>query len=278
MRRTVIVFVTMLAGALAIVAAALAGKGGGGGADVTAFYPDLRAVVPKHLNLVNQQQQEYLRFSNGIANTGTGPWALRPEHQLGVNPTTTAIQEIRSANTLYKCGEQPKQITACYDVLAEIPTTNFEYHPTHNHWHTADVALFEVRAGSLTGPIVNQNSRKNGFCLIDLYKLDGNAPTSEKVFWDCYTSYQGVSAGWVDQYHQATDGQQVDLTGAPDGVYYLVSITNSERRFIERDYTNNTSWVRFSLKTESNGNRKVTELGHSDCDSPGLCGEVSANR
>ena len=30
-------------------------------------YPDLRTVVPTHLNLVNQQQNEYLRLSNGIA-------------------------------------------------------------------------------------------------------------------------------------------------------------------------------------------------------------------
>ena len=40
----------------------------------TALYPDLRTVVPAHLNLVNQQQQDILRFSNGIANTGAGPW------------------------------------------------------------------------------------------------------------------------------------------------------------------------------------------------------------
>jgi len=67
----------------------------------------LRTVVPAHLNLVNQQQNECLRFSNGIANTGGGPWAMRPENELGVNPTTTAIQEIRSSNAQYKCGEQP---------------------------------------------------------------------------------------------------------------------------------------------------------------------------
>lgn len=36
-------------------------------------YPDLRAVVPQKVQLVNQQQHEWLRFSNGIANTGTGP-------------------------------------------------------------------------------------------------------------------------------------------------------------------------------------------------------------
>jgi hypothetical protein len=281
MRRTVVLFAVMVLGALVIVAAALAGRGGGGGAapaDLSPYYPDLRTVVPQHLNFVHQQGRELLRFSNGIANTGAGPWALRPEHQLGLEPTTTAIQEIRSSNAQYECGEQPKQVKECYTVLGETPTTVFEYHPTHNHWHTASVALFEVRRGSPAGPIVGNNSIKTGFCLIDLVKIDGNAPTSEKVFWDCYTSYQGISAGWVDQYHQATDGQEVDLTGVPSADdYYLVSTSNPDGTFVERTTTNNAAWVKFSLTATSNGNRKVTVLAHSPCD-PGLCGESSPNR
>lgn len=279
MRRGVVVFSLFLAGALTIVAAALAGRGGGG-TDLTALYPDMRTVVPQHLNLVNQQQKEYLRFSNGIANTGGGPWAMRPDPPLDqATSTVTAIQEIRSNGSYYKCGEQPKQVTACYDVLAEYPTSVFEYHPSHNHWHINDVALFEVRKGSPTGPVVGGNSIKTTFCLIDWYKLDDNSPTTERVFFSCYTSYQGISVGWVDQYHQATDGQQVDLTGVPNGnEYYLVSTSNADRVFLEQDYTNNTAWVRFTLSSDSQGNRKVTVTGHSPCDSPGLCGENTTNR
>ena len=48
----------------------------------------------------------------------------------------------------------------------------FAFHPAHNHWHIGDVALFEVRKGSPTGPIVGGNSIKTTFCLIDWYKLD----------------------------------------------------------------------------------------------------------
>ena len=242
-------------------------------------YPDLRTVVPTHLNFVHQQQHDYLRFSNGIANTGSGPWAMRPEHELGLTPTTTAIQEIRSSNAQYLCGTQPKPSQPCYTLLDEEPVSTFEYHPTHNHWHTADVALFEVRKGSPEGPVVGSNSVKLGFCLLDLYKLEDNAPTSEKTFWDCYTSYQGISVGWVDQYHQATDGQQVDLTGVADAKdYYLVSTTNPTGAFLEEDETNNAAWVKFTLSSSSNGNRKVTVTGHSPCENPGLCGERSANR
>jgi len=270
---------TVVAGGAVLVAGAaiaLAGKPGG---TSTALYPDLRTVVPAHLNLVNQQQNEYLRFSNGIANTGGGPWALRPEPPIGTAPTTTAVQEIRSSNAQYKCGEEPKQVTECYTVLFEQAVSMFEYHPTHNHWHTADVARFEVRQGGPAGAVVGGNSIKVGFCLLDLYKLEDNAPTSEKTFWDCYTGYQGISVGWVDQYHQSTDGQQVDLTGLPNGDdYYLVSTTNPTGGFLEQDKTNNTAWVRFTLSAESNGNRKVTVTDHSPCENPGMCGERSTNR
>jgi hypothetical protein len=276
--RARLIVATVIAGGLALAiggSMALAGKA----APDTSKYPDLRTVVPDHLNLVNQQQHEYLRFSNGVANTGPGPWALRPEHELGSTPTTTAIQEIRSSNAQYLCGTQPKQNDPCYTILGEQAVSIFEYHPTHNHWHTADVARFEVRQGSPTGPVVGGNSIKVGFCLLDLYNLEGNAPTSEKVFWDCYTSYQGVQSNWVDQYHQSTDGQQVELTGLPNRTdYYLVSTTNPTGVFIEQNKTNNTAWAKFALSADSNGNRKVTVTAHSPCESPGMCGDLSPNR
>lgn len=271
--------VTLVFGLAVLVAGATvatAGKPSGS----TALYPDLRTVVPTHLNLVNKGQQEILRFSNGIANTGAGPWALRPEPPLtDATTAVSAVQELRDSGALYRCGEQPKQVTECYNVVSERVAGTFEFHPEHNHWHIGDVALFEVRKGSPTGPIVGGNSIKTTFCLIDWYKLDDNAPATERTFFDCYTSFQGISSGWVDQYHQSTEGQQVDLTGVPDATdYYLVSTANYAGIFTETDLTNNTAWVRFSLTSDSQGNRKVTVTERSPCDSPGLCGERSTNR
>jgi hypothetical protein len=272
-------FVVLIAatGGLALIAAfpLYAGKAPSGG-----LLPDMRAVVPQHLQLVNQQQRETLRFSNGVANSGPGPWALRPDPPLSQATTTvTAVQEIRDSNAYYKCGEQPKQVTACYNVVREFPAGTFEFHPAHNHWHIGDVALFEVRKGSPTGPIVGGNSIKTTFCLIDWYKLDGNTPASERVFFDCYHSFQGIQSGWVDQYHQSTEGQQLDLTGVPDADdYYLVTTSNFSGRFEESNYANNTAWVKFRLLQDSSGNRKIEVTDHSTCEGPGLCGDLATNR
>jgi hypothetical protein len=270
--------------AVATVFAATALARTDGGTAPAGLLPDLRTVVPTHLQLVNEQQRETLRFSNGIANTGPGPWALRPDPFPDDAPpeteTIAAVQEFRDSNAYYKCGEQPKQVTACYNVVSEKVTGEFVFHPAHNHWHIGDVALFEVRKGSPTGRIVGGNSIKTTFCLIDWYKLSDNSPTAERTFFDCYASYQGIQSGWVDQYHQSTTGQQLDLTGVPNASdYYLVSTANYAGTYTETDSANNTAWVKFRLSSDSKGNRKVEVTAHSPCvEGTGLCGEHSTNR
>jgi hypothetical protein len=249
---------------LSVIILSLVAIGAASAAPRTAgLLPDIRTVVPAHLQIVNSQQRDILRFSNGIANTGAGDWRMRPQILSSAN-IQNAVQEILDANR---------------NVVREEVVSTFEYHASHNHWHIGDVALFEVRKGSPTGPIVGNNSLKVTFCLIDWYKLDDNSPSHERIYWDCYTSYQGIAPGWVDQYHQSTEGQQLDLTGVPNADdYYLVSTSNHAGVFIESNYTNNTAWVKFRLYQDSNCNRKIQVTEKSPCESPGMCGERSTNR
>jgi len=82
----------------------------------------------------------------------------------------------------------------------------------------------------------------------------------------------------VDQYHQSTEGQQLDVTGIPEGEYYLVSTTNPDARFLESNLSNNTAWVKFRISRQSQGNPKLDVIDRSPCDSPALCGEGVPNR
>lgn len=245
--------------------------------------PDLETVVPVHLNIQNSHQREILRFSNGIANRGLGDLRLRPDPLPGgTNETTDACQEILDAPAFGL--ENPEQ-----HIVGQHLASTFEYHTGHNHWHIDNVALFEVRVanddgtgGSYGDLLVNDLgeslSVKSTACLIDWYKLDDNSPTSERTYFSCETSFQGIAPGWVDQYHQATEGQQIDVTGAPVDIYYLVSTANPVRSFIEEDYDNNIAWTSFQLNRDSKGNPKIELISHSPCDTPNMCGEGIPNR
>jgi hypothetical protein len=49
--------------------------------------------------------------------------------------------------------------------------------------------------------------------------------------YDC--NFQGISAGWGDDYPGRLDGQWVDVTGVPPGDYELVVIVNPAGRIRE---------------------------------------------
>jgi hypothetical protein len=256
---------------------------GPGSIPAAARLPDMRTVVPQHLQVVNPAKgtkREVLRFSNGVANMGDGPWRMRPEFPLGdITQPQKAVQEL--LNSTDSSG----------GVVYEKVVSQFEYHPTHNHWHIDGIALFEVRASlghaagagrKDIGGVVGGNSIKTTFCLIDWVRYEGNSNTGKKtdrVYFDCAGAYQGVSVGWVDQYHQATDGQELDLTGLAAGYYYLVSVANPDGVFLEKSTSNNRAWVFFELRRDSEGNAKLEVIADSfEIDGEGLPDTYSANR
>lgn len=265
-----------------------------------ALLPDLFTVVPKHLQIQNTQQTETLRFSNGIANLGRGPWWLEPDFpDAGSGETCQAAYQVITGpehfegREIIPTDEQVPAPDGTFELRCQ--KGNFDFHETHNHWHIDNVGEFKVcvaddfdvfgrdcEPAATTGgePTVGI---KFTFCLIDWYRLGTNSPSSDPTrnFFSCETGFQGVSPGWVDQYHQATDGQEIDITGLPAGDYVLVSTVNvgaldGAPVFEEEDPTNNTSWVRFALRRASNGNAQlVQEVGACDDDAEYLA-EVEA--
>jgi hypothetical protein len=289
-RRVIPAMVAVLSLVFAGVALAAGGGGGGGGAGGATdpcpggLEPDLQPIVPHHLQIQNTGGREYLRLSNGIANLSGGPWHLHPQTVVaGEGGTTTAIQDIWS-----KVGG-PADPTA--SIVCSIETTEFEFHPAHNHWHIGSVANFSVNrandtglGGSIGAVVVNDRgiaqSFKTTFCLIDWVKIDAQKKTPDVTYWACDRTapFQGVSVGWIDQYHHSLEGQEVDLTGAPTGTYYLRIHANDAAVFIESNLANNVAWVSFNLSRDSNGNPKISLVSHSACAPTNMCGESLPNR
>lgn len=245
--------------------------------------PDLMTVVPKHLSIQNEHQREMLRFSNGIANVGEGPFWLEPEYPDPSEGTSCQAAYQLLAGPDHFEGQQiiptDEQIPAPIGTYAaRCEKGSFDYHETHNHWHIDNVGELKVCTQAdfdvlgpecppaLTAPGQPTVGIKFTFCLIDWYKLGDNTPNSDPTrnFFACGTGFQGISPGWVDQYHHTTPGQEVDITGIPAGDYVLVSTVNMGA-FEEEDTTNNSAWVRFHLGRDNQGNPNIEdEVGSCD--------------
>lgn len=226
--------------------------------------PDLRAVVPDHIGIQNQKivnedgtvNQEWLRFSNGIADTGLGDWRMVP---LGPATPDALAQDTRQ-----------HFINSDGDCVGFLETGSFVYHPEHHHWHMKDVVEFSVRKAANNGPdmsdngIVGISENKVTFCIEDVYNMIGNTKTAERIYWDCATSLQGIQAGWSDQYHQSREGNEVPIDNLENDVdYYLVHHVNFAGLYGELDESNNIAWQKFQVTDDGNGNRKLVLLENS---------------
>lgn len=232
--------------------------------------PDLREAVPQQIGLQNTNHQSYLRVSTAIGNTGTGQWQMK-----AVTPATPSEPQLAIQQLLKSDG------TLAYQAIV----SQFEYHPAHKHFHIAAVSSYQIYTAD--GPTDNDISnnvpvgigaQKVTFCLIDWVKISDNSPNNERAYSDCNGDFQGVSPGWMDQYHQELEGQELNVTNLPTGYYFLVLTANPEHHFIESDFTNNQSWTLLKYTNDGKGNPKFSILGNSACpDYPGMC-EFTANR
>jgi len=285
------------------VAAAPGGNGNGGngngGNDVPsvpdgALLPDVTPGVPKHLAIHNQQQNEFLRFTNVWANLGPGTLEfepLFPDPDADEGTTQDAFQNLYDDEGNFGLTDQN---------VWHNNVSQFIFHATHNHWHIDDVGEFAVRAydpnnPDVPGDIVDAaSSIKVGFCITNVFKYDGSeSPTSQRLYWDCEVGLQGIQPGWVDQYHQSVEGNEIDITGLPNGIYFLTHTWNPANSFVDADVSNDVAWIKFELTDENNGNgngngdksgnRKIIEIEgfapecQADGSTPGICGDINKN-
>jgi hypothetical protein len=240
-----------------------------------ALLPDIVEEI-SHIQIVNRQQQEILRFSTTHWNQGAGPLQVR-----GATETGECPPDLRDQGSLCTFAKQ-ELLDAVGNVVDSVDAGISIFHIEHNHWHQADVARFELHAGAISGPIVAANTKVT-FCLID---VDSDPlfvdRRSERVYWDCGGVFQGISVGWGDEYHQSTPLQDMNITGIPEGEYYLTHVANPARNWTESNYDNNDAWVKLYISRKG-ANPEVRVLSESPCpvtdphspDYQVLCGNTS---
>lgn len=230
--------------------------------------PDITEEAPQHLSLQRAQQEEWLRFTSTHWNEGEGPLQIRGGGQTGpcqIEEAGTIIDSICTYST-------QEVLDADGQVVYTQPAGVALFHPEHHHWHQDLVADFVLRAGSLDGPIVGQ-ATKVTYCLVDFDAWNGLGSTA--TYADCNAELQGISPGFGDEYHHSTEGQEIEVTNTPAGVYYLTHEADPSNKWLESSDANNTSWTKFELqRTSGSGNGKIVILEESAC--TGLaCGNTS---
>jgi hypothetical protein len=191
--------------------------------------PDLQAMPPHELWIQVDPETETrrLRFSTVIVNGGPGRLELR-----GVqHPATGTFGAFQIIST---------QVGA--EVDRHVGT--FVFHAEHNHWHFEDFTELELWS-YLPGPVLVRQHAATGkasFCLSDTDHLDPSLPNSpaSKAFVTCELAVQGISPGWGDTYFSTDPGQELDITGLPDGRYAIRSTADPTNRVQEADDANNS--------------------------------------
>jgi hypothetical protein len=139
----------------------------------------------------------------------------------------------------------------------------FIYHPTHDHIHVENWTQFHLRQvlpDSGVGAIIASGD-KTSFCVLDLSVYDSSLPNYNPSgqFHNCSSTIQGLSVGWADTYSKDLDGQNIDITNVPDGVYWLEAQVDPDTAMLESRDTNNASRVLVVIGNPSPANADAYE-------------------
>ncbi|UIX32472.1 lysyl oxidase family protein [Streptomyces sp. GQFP] len=222
--------------------------------------PDLRSLPAWDIAITDGEDgdvagKDYLAFSANVWNAGPAPLVVDGFRQQGKD-LMDAYQYFYDAN-----GKQ----------VGYTPTGTMEWDPRvgHEHWHFTDFASYRLLSADQTKEV---RSGKEAFCLANTDAIDY---TVKNANWHPYNTdlstacgeknslsvREVLDVGSGDTYTQYRPGQSFDVTGLPNGTYYIQVIANPEKRLQETDLNNNVA-LRKVILGGTEGARTVTVPPH----------------
>lgn len=238
---------------LAALIAATALCTGAAAQTATNMPPNLKAIPAANFSLVSDATGALLlRFATTSWNAGTGPLQL----EAGAVDTGSGKQQVFQRIWLSD--------GSTYLNLAGW----FEWHPSHNHFHFDDYALYTLQPVNAPGGS-QRTGQKTTFCVMDTTKINASLPgaPASAVYSTCGNQIQGMSIGWGDTYGAHLAGQDVDFTDNPDGIYQLIIDVDPKNLLIEGSKSDNRSCVLLDIRRATG----VTVL-----DASGSCSTVTS--
>ncbi|MFG3103637.1 lysyl oxidase family protein [Streptomyces sp. NPDC048182] len=201
--------------------------------------PDLRS-LPAYGIVVSDGERnipgkDYLAFSANVWNAG---------------PAQLVVDGFRSPGKA-KMDAYQYFYDARGKQVGYTPTGTMEWDPRpgHVHWHFTDFASYRLLKADRKEAV---RSGKEAFCLANTDAVDY---TVKNANWHPYNTdlstacgeEQSISVrevldvGSGDTYSQDLPGQSFDITGVPNGTYYIQVLANPEKRLKETSLTNNSA-------------------------------------
>ncbi len=180
-----------------------------------------------------------LRFAGFVHNKGQGAVEIR-----GSRPSTSSAMSVtqRLFDASGAWHDDPSSAQLAY-----------EEGDGHLHWHlmhAARYSLWNSERSAQAAPAM-----KVGFCLEDSQHVDSQGPR-RRVYGDtrdhrfceqgnpnALSVFQGISAGWRDEYHNELAFQWVDVSSVRPGYYWLRSDVDPDDVVVESGEVNQAAWA-----------------------------------
>jgi hypothetical protein len=212
-----------------------------------------------------------LRFTTGIGNMGAGP-AILSSSNTGTPPAGSGITSWINPDGTQNVLQRLYHTSGSNFVFNSYrPAGRMIYHSSHGHFHLDGYARYRLltNVNGEAGPVAMRSNFDNseavgdkiGFCLIDLvnsFTLPNGSSSSTLPGY----SYggrpntgcgflQGINVGRADVYNSIYDGQWIDVTGVPNGSYFLEVTIDALDVVQESNDANNTVFVPVTLNTST---------------------------
>jgi hypothetical protein len=198
------------------------------------LYPNLKPLPASHVVLQSYGGRYHLRFSTVSWNAGAGPLELRAG---GLVSTADGLRQ-KVLQRVYLQGHGYTDHQAGFVV----------YHPEHDHFHFENYAAYQLLNAAPPHQPATPPGAKTTFCVMDTTRVT-RLPGAPKraAYTTCGSQVQGMTVGWGDEYDYLLPGQELDVTGVPNGDYLLRITVDPKNLLRETSDLDNVSDLRIRL-------------------------------
>lgn len=227
--------------------------------------PDLAPFPSWGIGIDSQTGHDYLDFGATVWVGGTAPLVVEGFRRPGKNVMDAFQYFYRDGKLLGR---------------ARVGTFRFDSAPGHQHWHFEQFARYSLLDSTRTQVLLSQ---KTGFCIAPTDAVDLTLKHAEWLPGQIGFSICGdkssiwireaMPVGWGDTYFQSLPGQSFDITGLPNGTYYIDVQANPLGLLYETSHGNDST-VRKVILGGTPGARTVQVPPWHGIDSEGGCPPV----